>query len=276
VDPSLRLQPDTLARLSQAKDYLYDIPQSSFAFLAGRTLPLISVDLQSPLDSQVLDEGRVCTLRACAVNSGVSSRQFAAPPMLLLAYGSNASLEGLSRKFSRRKEAAALPVARATLQDFDIVYSSHISPYGAIPAALQYCPGARTAVHVLVATEAQRRLLRETEPNYIFAQLSHIGVQLDLGPTLSSIGVFLTRHGMLTHEGAELGVAAVQTESRRYPSITEERALGVARDLTAPGLDIDSFILENVNDVSLSRRRTERLKVAARPFAYGDWEEIHE
>lgn len=130
VDPSLRPRADTLARLSLAKDYPYDIPQSSFAFLAGRTLPLVSVDLQSPLDSQVRDEGRVRTLRACAVGSGVSSVHLEAPSMLLLAYGANASPEVLSRKLSSWKEIAALPVARATLQDFDAVYSSHISPYG--------------------------------------------------------------------------------------------------------------------------------------------------
>jgi len=224
----------------------------------------------------VRDEGRVRTLRACAVGSGVSSVHLEAPSMLLLAYGANASPEVLSRKLSSWKEIAALPVARATLQDFDAVYSSHISPYGAIPAALQYCPGARTTVHVLVVTEAQRRLISATEPNYILARLSHIYVQLELGPTLTSVGMYLTRHGMLTHEGAELGVAAIQTEYRRFPSITEEQAIELTRELTAPGLDLDSFILENVDDLSLSRRRTERLKLSARSFAYSSWEEIHD
>lgn len=263
-----------MALLSRAKGYPYDISQSSFAFIAGTTVPLVDVDLKSPLQSHVLDGDRLRTLGACAEDRGLPSQGPEASPVPLLAYGANASIEGLSRKFGEHRDAAVLPVARATLQDFDVVYSSHVSPYGAIPAALQQCRGARTTVHVLVATEAQRRILQATEPNYTLAQLWGLELSLELGPRLSSAAAYLTRHGMLAVDEMELALAAVDTENRQFPAISEEEALRLARDLAAPGVDIDDFIVQCVSDEVLSRRRTERLKAHARPFAYRHCQEV--
>ncbi len=72
----------------------------------------------------------------------------------LLSYGANAAPEVLARKLA--------PVAvAARAGDFDVVYSAHVSPYGAVPATLR---AART-----VAPRPRPRaadLLTATEPNY--------------------------------------------------------------------------------------------------------------
>lgn len=273
---SMGLSSESLVGLRKAKTYPYEIAESSFAFVAGATLPLVEVHLESPLESKVLDEGRVCRLSASARARGLPPEKAEAPPMLLLAYGSNASVEGLSRKFQQHKEVSVLPVARAHLQDFDIVYSSHISPYGAIPAALQFCEGARATVHVLIATQAQRQILRETEPNYILAELAQLDLSLELGPRIDKTAAYLTRHGMLTLDGTELALASVTTDNRTFPAITEPEALEVARDITAPDLDIDDFILENISDEDLSRARTEKLKLTAHQFTYRHWHQVND
>ena len=268
-------QIERVALLARAKGYPYDISQPSFAFLAGTTVPLVDVDLKAPLQSHVLDRGRLLTLGACTESRGLSNQRPEASPMPVLAYGANASIEGLSHKFRAHRDAAVLPVARATLHDFDVVYSSHISPYGAIPAALQHCPGARAPVHVLVATESQRHILLETEPNYTLCHLWDLNLSLELGPRLTSAAAYLTRHGMLTLHGTELALAAVETGNRIFPALSEDEALRLARDVAAPNLDIDDFIVQSVRDEVLSRRRTERLKGTARPFAYRHWQEVH-
>lgn len=274
MDRDLQLAASTAARLTRAKAYPYETPGASFAFVAGKALQLVRLNLESPLDSAVIDNDQLCSLRSSAKAHGLSSAKFDAPPMLLLAYGSNASVEALSRKFGDHEDAAVLPVARATLQDFDIVYSSHISPYGAIPAALQFCPHATTTVHVLVATETQQRILRNTEPNYFLASLSGLDLRFELGPSPSNVAAYLTRHGMLSINGTEVAVAAVETQNRSFPALTEEEVLLAARDVTAPGDDIDHFILQNSGDEALSRLRTERLKENARPFRYSAWNAI--
>lgn len=110
-----------------------------------------------------------------------------------------------------------MPVARATLADFEVVYSAHFSSYGAIPATLQHSPGARTKLSLLLTTPTAGRLLRGTEPNYHFGELHAVEVRLELGPTLSTVSAVISRHGALTLDGAEVGLAAVDATSRRFP-----------------------------------------------------------
>lgn len=256
--------------LERAKAYPYDIPESCYALAGGGVLPLRGVDLTSVLDCKVVDDGRVRSLRAWADRRGVETEGLAAPE-LLLAYGSNASAACLSRKLADCLDDALIPVAKATLADFEVVYSAHLSSYGAVPATLQRSPGARTAVCVLVTMPAQCRLLRRTEPNYHFAQLEDVEVKLELGATLSSVSAVISRHGALTLEGAEVGVAAVDTFHRRFPARTQLQVLRAVRDRLAPGVSVDDFILENVHDRDLARCRTEELKRTARPFGYSRW-----
>ncbi|HUC08372.1 MAG TPA: hypothetical protein VMR96_09800, partial [Solirubrobacterales bacterium] len=57
----------------------------------------------------------------------------------VLAYGSNAAPRVLSRKLALSDQPVLVVPAR--LSEFDVVYSSHLSPYGALPATLQRSPG---------------------------------------------------------------------------------------------------------------------------------------
>ena len=50
--------------------------------------------------------------------------------------------------------------------DFDVVYSAHVSPYGAVPATLIESPGTTAPVFVLHPTPEQHALLTASEPNY--------------------------------------------------------------------------------------------------------------
>src|SRR5687768_9462705 len=55
----------------------------------------------------------------------------------VLAYGSNASLGALTRKFG---VGETIPILRGQVSGCDVVYSAHISPYGAVPATLHGSP----------------------------------------------------------------------------------------------------------------------------------------
>ena len=66
----------------------------------------------------------------------------------LLAYGSNASPAILTGKLAAHPHQP-LPMLRAELVGFDIVYSAHISAYGSVPSTLQRSPG--TTVPAFVA-----------------------------------------------------------------------------------------------------------------------------
>jgi len=56
----------------------------------------------------------------------------------VLAYGSNASVQQLRREFSGFTTFTFIPVIKAKLYNFGVVYSAHFSAYGAVPLTLQF------------------------------------------------------------------------------------------------------------------------------------------
>ena len=88
----------------------------------------------------------------------------------LVSYGANASPAVLARKLAPLPEVP-LPVLRGELDDFDVVYSAHISPYGAVPSTLQHSPGTTAPVFLAFPTPEQQQLLAATEPNYELRRL---------------------------------------------------------------------------------------------------------
>ena len=258
--------------LRRAKDYPYDLRSSCYALACGGVLPLARVSLSSVLDCEVRDGGAVRTVRAWARRRALDTGALERGAVeLLLAYGSNASVAGLSRKLAADLHQSVIPVARACLADFDVVYSAHLTSYGAVPATLQHSPGARTTVHVLVAGPDHCRVLRATEPNYVFAELDDVDLRLERGPGLSRISAVVSRHGALCLDGTEIGLAAVDTRNRRFPVMTQTEVLAAVRDRTAPGADLDEFIVENVRRPATARRRTAELGEDARPFGCPSW-----
>jgi hypothetical protein len=179
----------------------------------------------------------------------------------LLAYGANRSPEGLGRKLG----APSPPVAaeHGWLNDFDAVYSAHVSPYGAVPAALQHSPGTAVSVHVLHLDDGQLAAIDTAEPNYRLCRLEGIALDLDRGGRLDAVDAYITRHGCLAVEGAERALAAIRARGRRLPALTEAEILAVVRDRLAPGEDVDEFILAGIADPAVQGQRTAALRADA-------------
>lgn len=129
----------------------------------------------------------------------------------VLAYGANASPQVLARKLAALPRVP-LPLIYAELAGFDVVYSAHISPYGAVPSTLQRSPGTTVPVHVAYPTAEQLELLSRTEPNYELAPLRGIELRSEVGPDPEHPSAYLSRHGCLALDDAEIALAAVQAE----------------------------------------------------------------
>lgn len=182
----------------------------------------------------------------------------------LLAYGSNAAPEVLARKL----EALArepLPVLRAELADFDVVYSAHISPYGAVPATLQRSPGTTAPVFVAYPTAAQRELLTATEPNYELRELDGLTLRTELPDPLTAVHAYVSRHGCLALADSEVALAAVASDGRLFPAIGEVEVLERVRHLLAPELDLERFV-ESSLDPGMATARTTVLRGNAIPL----------
>ena len=212
----------------RATAYPYERPSRPFAQLGHRTM--------DPAEAGIDPEERVP----------------------LLAYGSNAAPRALARKLALSHDP--ILVVPATLHGFDVVYSAHISPYGAIPATLQRSPGTAVEVHVIYMTEDQIELITATEPNYEPMALADVECKLEGGETYAELTAYVSRHGCLLLDGAEVALAAVPATARTLPELSEPEVLERVRAQTAPDEDLDSFVLSNVVDPELARARSAELE----------------
>jgi hypothetical protein len=178
----------------------------------------------------------------------------------LLVYGSNASPESLARKLALSAEPVL--VEPAWLHDFDVVYSAHFSPYGAVPATLQRSPGTTVRVAIIHLTEEQLRLVSVTEPNYELTSFD-TACELPDGTLVSDLSIYLSHHGCLLDEGAEIALIAVPARERRFAELSEPQVLERLRQQLCPEESIDAFVLANVADPALAQSRSGQL--ARRP-----------
>jgi len=188
----------TAAILARALAYPYAAPEASYLYLDGE-----AVDL--PPEGPDLD-GR-------------------SP---LLAYGANAAPEALGRKLAPLP-GIEMPVMKAELEGFDVVYSAHVSPYGAVPATLVESPGTAAPVFVVHPTAEQRVLLTASEPNY---DLTEAG----------GLPAYRSKHGCLSLDGSAVALAAIRSQGRTLPELDEPAVLERVRAAVEPEATLGEFV----------------------------------
>ncbi|HET7510188.1 MAG TPA: hypothetical protein VFJ65_08080 [Solirubrobacterales bacterium] len=159
----------------------------------------------------------------------------------LLSYGANAAPEALALKLASLP-GLEMPVLRAELEDFDVAYSAHISPYGAVPATLVESAGTRAPVFVVYPNPEQLELLTALELNYDLVTLSGISCRLENGAALAELGAYRSKHGPLSLDGSAVGLAAVRAAGRTLPELDEPAVLDRVRVHVAPELALEQFI----------------------------------
>ncbi len=146
----------------------------------------------------------------------------------LLSYGANAAPEALARKLASLP-GVELPVLQVELEGFDVVYSAHVSPYGAVPATLVESPGTVAPVFVIHPTAEQRALLTASELNYDL---------VEVGGTAA----FRSKHGHLSLEGSAVALAAVRSRGRTLPELDQPAVLERVRAELAPEASLGEFV----------------------------------
>ena len=190
--------------------------------------------------------------------------------MPVLAYGANASPERLKLKFSQLSPAV-FPVIRAKLIDFDIVFASHYSSYGAIPATLMFAPHTTVDLFVTFLEEKQLGLMHQSELSgrkYVFGQLNNIKVQLDGNEMLNSIYSYWTGYGHYSDKDQAIALSKVPAAGRQLKSWTQMDMQKQARDHLDPGKSLSNFILEHLKSETLRGRHSDKLSLFAKPFNY--------
>lgn len=219
--------------VERALGYPYMAPRQPFAQLGHRTLDPSEVDIDRDTRTPVL------------------------------AYGSNAAPQVLSRKLALSDQPVLVVPAR--LAEFDVVYSAHISPYGAVPATLQRSPGTEVQIHVIYMTSAQIGVISATEPNYVPTLLGEVECRLEEGGNLNEVSAYISRHGCLLRDGSEVALSAVRATGRAFTALSEREVVEYARAALCPDDALEAFVLANVADPALSQSRTAQL--SSRPLS---------
>jgi len=150
----------------------------------------------------------------------------------LISYGANCAPDALARKLASLA-GEEMPVERAELEGFDVVYSAHVSPYGAVPATLHESPGTTAPIFVIHPTPEQRRLLTVSEPNYDLVEVD-------------GVAAYRSKHGCLHLDGSPVALAAVRSRGRTLLELDEPAVLERVRAAVAPELDLASFVRDCV------------------------------
>jgi hypothetical protein len=214
---AMAARPDTEELVRRALAYPYDPPAGSFVQVADRTLPV---------PPEAIDvEGR----RA------------------LLAYGANASPEALTRKLAALPPTP-IPVLRVALSGWDVVYSAHVTRYGAVPAAVVASPGTVASVHLAFPNDDQLAALAATEgQNYRLERLVDFTTELEVGGGgPSEIDAFVSVHGPLLLDGSPVALAAIPARARLFPELAMPELLDRVRAALTPELNLTEFVLHHV------------------------------
>jgi hypothetical protein len=158
----------------------------------------------------------------------------------LLSYGANSAPEALARKLTSLP-GVEMPVLRAELEDFDIVYSAHVSPYGAVPATLVESPGTTAPVFVLHPTAEQHAHLTASEPNYDLIELP-VSLPMRTKTATRQMEGYRSKHGPLEFDGSAVALAAVRSVGRTLPELDEPAVLERVRAHLEPQLSLEQFV----------------------------------
>lgn len=237
--------PSDLDPIVRAKTYPYDIPAHSYLFQDGDFRRVD--DLSGHVDGLVP----------------------------LLACGSNRAPAQLARKY-HDFDRVTIPVERAWLADFDVVFAAHITGYGSIAANLQHVASARVEVSITWLAEALFERMDATEGrghSYDLARLDKLGLATESGCTLDHAYAYVYRGGCLRHAGDHAGIAEIDAEGRPHAAFTQHEIQGhvharLSGDAAGTDGRTDAFILESIRDPDLRHARERRLQEDALAFAW--------
>ena len=182
----------------------------------------------------------------------------------VVASGSNASPARLKAKFG---EEHTIPVTRAELRHFAVVFAGHFTAYGAIPATLQPHRGAITSVWITWLTAEQLTIMhhsegviscRESVQRYDYVELVGIDLRPEGTAPVDQAGAYLSTR-MLAPAGEPIRFAEVAAVGAGLSARSHRSALRHTATLLEPDMPFHAFMAQVLSGVAERQALFERL-----------------
>ena len=243
--------------------YPYPREPGSYLFVNGVAFPYVSLGHRSLMAATVRAGGMVLSARALLDRLGLAG-QAGESLTPVIAYGANANVDALTRKFvtSDFSGPAVVPVTKGTLQNFDVTWSPQLVFNGAMPATIVSSPGTTVSVWITWLDPAELAEMNATEgvgTLYSYGFLS--GVRLDMpGPTVTRPGIYVDCFGALKVHGRVLAISGVPASHRRFTAVGSSGALAQVAAVLGWRGSVFDLLLENVRSPALLASRSRSLE----------------
>jgi hypothetical protein len=234
----------------RARNYPYDRAAHSFVFDSGEILPLPENVEQSLTGKHPV-----------------------------LAFGSNAAPEQLQRKYLDWPEVRFV-VSKATLRNYDVVYSAHLTSYGAVPATLAPSPGTMLQTWITWLDDEQLAHMHTTEMgagggadvNYAYGHLQNVALSIeDIEQPVTAVGVYLSNYGAIALADGPLAFTRIKAIDRTFEARDKISVLEEVRARLAPDLNLEEFIVAIVEEPARRSKWGTELKATAHALEFLDF-----
>lgn len=243
--------------------YPYPRQPSSYLYVDGAAYPYVDLRHRSLANGLVEVAGEVLTARRLLMRLALGSQASVARTPVI-AYGSNANVDALNRKFltSDFSGPAVIPVVKATLYGFDVAWSPEFVFNGAMPATIVGSPGTGVGVWVTWLDAAELKEMNATEgvgTLYSYGLID--GARLDApGPTAMQPGLYVDCFGALRVGAQTLAIRAVPAHHRRFAADDSVGALSRVGPAIGWRGSVFELLLDNVRHPEQREIRSRKLQ----------------
>ena len=227
--------------VERALSYPYDLPREAYVLIDGDVCGF-GADGRSLAATRISGDGNGERLADLLADVGEPLHQ----RIPVVGYGSNAAPSQLRRKFADAAPGCVIPVLKACLRGFDVVYSAHVSVYGAIPATLCPRPGTTVEGVVTLLSPAQADTMLRTEGgNYSVEAFDPEVIESAVVLGLQNAPrVYVSKYGALALEGQPVALSAVRASGRTLAELSEAQMLERVVEEIGPSLSVEEFIVK--------------------------------
>ena len=184
----------------------------------------------------------------------------------VLAVGSSRAPEQLHRKFGNNQ---TIPVTELALNDYDVVYSAHITSYGSVPATLCFSQGATVKLALNWLKPNQLEIMHRTEAvgfNYDYCKLNKLSAQPEIPYENLSVGCYIARRGAICINGKPVALSAVAASNRGFSEMNQTDVIKHVKTLYGNGDELETWLAQMISNPQLREEVTKKMGKDAMPI----------